>query len=53
MAEAWKTSLHGGHSGEFCEHASATLRELLEAAVEFGFDTFGVSEHAPRVEEVA
>ena len=51
MAETWKTSLHGGHSGEFCEHASATLRELLEAAVEFGFDTFGVSEHAPRSEE--
>lgn len=48
MNAPWKTSLHGGHSGEFCEHAEATLREMLEAAVAFGYDTFGVSEHAPR-----
>ena len=47
---AWKTSLHGGHSGEFCEHAVTTLREMLEAAVAFGYETFGVSEHAPRFE---
>ncbi len=51
MSEAWKTSLHGGHSGEFCEHAAATLEEMLEAAAAYGFDTFGVSEHAPRIEE--
>jgi histidinol-phosphatase (PHP family) len=44
----WKVSLHGGHSGEFCDHADDTLRELLEAAVAFGYHTFGVSEHAPR-----
>jgi hypothetical protein len=25
-----------------------TLRDLLEAAVAFGYHTFGVSEHAPR-----
>jgi histidinol-phosphatase (PHP family) len=46
----WKVSLHGGHSGEFCDHAEGTLRETLEAAVRFGYHTFGVSEHAPRVE---
>ena len=46
----WKVSLHGGHSGEFCEHAEGTLRETLEAAVEAGFATYGVSEHAPRLE---
>ncbi len=46
----WKASLHGGHSGEYCDHARGTLREVLEAAVAFGYDTFGVSEHAPRVE---
>ena len=44
----WKVSLHGGHSGEFCEHATSTLRKVLEAAVAFGYQTFGVSEHAPR-----
>lgn len=47
----WKTSLHGGHSSEFCDHAGSSLREMLEAAVEAGYHTFGVTEHAPRVEE--
>ena len=48
--EAWRVSLHGGHSGEFCDHAEGTLREMLTAAVEAGYHTFGVSEHAPRSE---
>ncbi len=47
----WKVSLHGGHSGEFCDHADGTLREMIEAAVAFGYHTFGVTEHSPRVEE--
>ncbi len=46
----WQVSLHGGHSGEFCEHATGTLREILDAAAEAGFHAFGVSEHAPRPE---
>jgi histidinol-phosphatase (PHP family) len=50
-APAWKVSLHGGHSGEFCEHARDSLREVLEAAVAAGYHTFGVSEHAPRSQE--
>ena len=44
----WRASLHGGHSGEFCDHADDTLREIMEAAVRAGYATFGVSEHAPR-----
>jgi histidinol-phosphatase (PHP family) len=44
----WRVSLHGGHSGEFCDHAEGTLREMLEAAVRAGYHTCGVSEHAPR-----
>jgi histidinol-phosphatase (PHP family) len=51
LAQPWKVSLHGGHSGEFCEHAAGDLREVLEAAVAAGYHTFGVSEHAPRSEE--
>lgn len=46
--EPWKVSLHGGHSGEFCDHAQGTLEEILDAAVDFGYRVFGVSEHAPR-----
>ena len=44
-------SLHGGHCGEFCEHARGTLQEVLEAAVEAGFQIYGLSEHAPRYEQ--
>ena len=46
----WKVSLHGGHSGEFCDHAAGTLRETLEAAVAFGYEVYGVAEHVARVE---
>lgn len=49
-APEWMVSLHGGHSGEFCDHAQSPLREVLEAAVRAGYHTFGVTEHAPRVE---
>lgn len=48
--DPWKVSLHGGHSGEFCDHAKGTLRETLEAAVAFGYHVYGVAEHAARVE---
>jgi histidinol-phosphatase (PHP family) len=46
----WMVSLHGGHSGEFCDHAKGTLREILESAVAKGFSVYGVTEHAPRIE---
>ena len=46
----WKISLHGGHSGEFCEHAEGTLRGMLEAAVTAGLQVYGVTEHAPHTE---
>ena len=45
----WMTSLHGGHSGEFCDHAEGTLLEILDAACEKGCTLYGVTEHAPRV----
>lgn len=48
--ESWRVSLHGGHSSDFCDHASSLLREMLEAAVAAGYHTFGVSEHAPHSE---
>ena len=47
----WKVSLHGGHSGAYCDHAVGTLRQVLEAAVAQNFHTFGISEHAPRLHE--
>lgn len=47
----WSHSLHGGHSREFCDHAQSPLREVLEAAIQVGYRIFGVTEHAPRIEE--
>lgn len=49
-APRWMVSLHGGHSQEYCDHAYSPLQEILEAAVRAGYHTFGVTEHAPRVE---
>jgi histidinol-phosphatase (PHP family) len=46
----WAVSLHGGHSSDYCDHGTSTLREMLDAAVEAGYHTFGVAEHAPRDE---
>ena len=51
MPTPWKVSLHGGHSGDYCDHATGSLTEVLDAAVAFGYTTFGVTEHAPRVHE--
>ncbi len=47
----WMVSLHGGHSGQFCDHATGSLREVVEAAATQGFRVFGVTEHASRIEE--
>jgi histidinol-phosphatase (PHP family) len=47
LSELWKVSLHGGHSGDFCEHGADSLREMLDAAVSFGYSTFGVATHSP------
>ncbi len=41
-------SYHGGHSGEFCGHAQGQLANVVQAAAERGFTTYGLSEHAPR-----
>lgn len=40
-------SLHGGHSGEFCCHASGTLEEVVRSYVDRGFSRVGITEHIP------
>lgn len=44
-------SLHGGHSGEFCCHASGTLEEVIRGYLERGFTRVGITEHIPPVED--
>lgn len=43
---AW-VSAHGGHSGEYCQHASDTLAAVVDAYIEKGFHWVGLTEHAP------
>ncbi len=40
-------SLHGGHSGEFCQHAENSLAEIVETYAARGFSWVGISEHMP------
>lgn len=46
----WLISLHGGHSQAYCDHAYSPLEQMIERAVEAGAPTYGITEHAPRVE---
>jgi histidinol-phosphatase (PHP family) len=43
-------SLHGGHSGRYCDHAEGNLPDFLDAAIAQGCPVYGLTEHAPRVE---
>lgn len=42
-----KSSLHGGHSGQYCDHARDTLADIVAAYHERGFECVGLSEHMP------
>lgn len=48
--QPWMVSLHGGHSGEFCDHAEDRLEQLVQQAIALGMPVYGLTEHAPRVE---
>jgi histidinol-phosphatase (PHP family) len=40
-------SIHGGHSGQFCNHARDTLEAVIEAYIAKGFEWVGITEHMP------
>ena len=42
-------SIHGGHSGEFCTHATNRLKEIIKTYIEKGFSWVGITEHMPPV----
>ncbi len=42
-------SIHGGHSGEFCCHASDSLEEIVRSYIRKGFEWVGITEHIPPV----
>ena len=47
MKPAGYVSVHGGHSGQFCNHAKDTLEEIIRAYIKGGFHWVGITEHAP------
>ncbi len=44
-------SLHGGHSGEFCDHAKDRLEEIIRQYIHLGFPHVGITEHIPPARE--
>jgi len=47
MSTTQYVSVHGGHSGQFCHHATDTLEEIIQAYIQHGFAWVGITEHAP------
>jgi histidinol-phosphatase (PHP family) len=44
-------SVHGGHSGQFCNHATNSLEEIIGAYAAKGFEWVGITEHMPPVND--
>ncbi|RLC21951.1 MAG: histidinol phosphatase [Deltaproteobacteria bacterium] len=44
-------SLHGGHSGQYCNHAKDLLEDIIIRYIELGFTKVGITEHVPPVND--
>jgi histidinol-phosphatase (PHP family) len=44
-------SIHGGHSGQFCNHAQDTLETVIQAYIAAGFAWVGITEHMPPADD--
>lgn len=44
-------SVHGGHSGQFCHHATDTLEEIIQLYIAKQFSWVGITEHSPAISE--
>ena len=51
MESQKRVSIHGGHSGEFCSHATDMLEDIIVAYAEKGFHWVGITEHIPPIED--
>ncbi|HBG21562.1 MAG TPA: histidinol phosphatase [Desulfobulbaceae bacterium] len=49
MTNISPVSVHGGHSGQFCHHATDTLEEIIELYIARQFAWVGITEHAPGI----
>lgn len=44
-------SVHGGHSGQFCHHATHTLEEIVQQYILKKFPWVGITEHVPAISD--
>ncbi len=44
-------SLHGGHSGQYCNHAEGLLEDIIQQYIKLGFTTVGITEHIPPIND--
>ncbi len=42
-------SVHGGHSAQFCDHATDTLEDIIKRYIELEFSWVGITEHTPAI----
>jgi histidinol-phosphatase (PHP family) len=51
MKTAELISLHGGHSGQYCNHAEDLLEDIIQKYIKLGFKKVGITEHIPPVSD--
>jgi len=51
MKTAELISLHGGHSGQYCNHAEDLLEDIIQKYIQLGFKKVGITEHIPPVSD--
>ncbi len=51
MKNIASVSVHGGHSGQFCHHATNTLEEIIQQYIAKQFPWVGITEHAPGIRQ--
>ncbi len=44
-------SLHGGHSGQYCNHAVDLLEDIILKYIALGFTKVGITEHVPPIND--
>jgi len=42
-------SVHGGHSGQFCDHATDTLEDIIKSYIGLDYSWVGITEHTPAI----
>jgi histidinol-phosphatase (PHP family) len=46
-----KVSVHGGHSGQYCQHAKNSLEEVVQAYIAQDYRWVGITEHMPPIND--